>query len=48
MIQNYINWEKKQIDLWNQRLGVSDHGVAWICFIKGILVGLLVYHFFIV
>ena len=38
MIQNYINWEKK--------LGVSDHGVAWISFIKGILVGLFIYHFF--
>ena len=48
MIQNYINWEKKQIDWWKQRLGVSDYGVAWISFIKGILLGLLVYHFFIV
>ena len=48
MIQNYINWEKKQIDWWKEKLGISEHGVAWISFIKGILVGLLVYHFFIV
>ena len=48
MIQNYINWEKKQIDWWKEKLGISDHGVAWIAFIKGILVGLLIYHFFIV
>ena len=47
MIQNYINWEKKQIDWWKEKLGISDHGVAWISFIKVILVGLLVYHFFI-
>ena len=48
MIQIYINWEKKQIDWWKEKLGISDHGVAWISFIKGVLVGLLVYHFFIV
>ena len=48
MIQNYINWEKKQIDLWKEKFGISDPGVAWISFIKGILLGLLVYHFFIV
>ena len=48
MIQNYIDWEKKQIDWWKEKLGISDHGVAWISFIKGILVGLLFYHFFII
>ena len=38
MIQNYINWEKKQIDWWKEKLGVSDHAVAWTSFIKGVLV----------
>ncbi len=48
MIQNYINWEKKQIDWWKEKLGISVHGVAWISLIEGIFLGLLVYHFFIV
>ena len=48
MIQNYINLEKKQIDWWKEKLGIPDQGVAWLSFNNGILVGLLVYHFFIV
>ena len=47
MIQNYINWEKKQIDWWKEKLGVSDHGDAWISLIKGVILGLLVNHFFL-
>ncbi len=46
MMQNYINWEKRQIQWWKKKLGFSEHGLAWISFIKGILVGLLIYHFF--
>jgi len=47
MIARYIDWEKRQINWWKKTLGISDHGVAWISFIKGILVGGLAYHFFI-
>ena len=46
MMQGYINWEKRQIQWWKKKLGVSEHGLAWISFIKGILVGLIIYHFF--
>ena len=28
MIQNYINWEKKQIDWWKEKLGISE---SWSC-----------------
>ena len=45
MIQNYINWEKKQIEWSKKKLGVSDHGVVWLSFIKGILLGVIVYHY---
>tara|TARA_B100001059_G_C17829445_1_gene583595 strand:- start:352 stop:486 length:135 start_codon:yes stop_codon:yes gene_type:complete len=38
--------EKKQIDWWKEKLGVSDHGVIWIAFAKGIIIGLMIYHFF--
>ena len=51
MMQGYINWEKRQIQWWKKKLGLSEHGLSehglsWISFIKGILVGLLIYHFF--
>ena len=46
MMQGYINWEKRQIQSWKKKLGLSEHGLAWVSFIKGILVGLLVYHLF--
>ena len=46
MMQGYINWEKKQIQWWKKKLGLSEHGLAWISFIKGILVGSLVYDFY--
>ena len=39
MIQSYINWEKRQIQWWKKKLRLSEHGLAWISFIKGILVG---------
>ena len=48
MIRDYIDWEKKQIEWWKTKLRITDHGVAWVSFIKGILVGVLFYHFFIV
>ncbi|MEC8147152.1 MAG: hypothetical protein VX086_01185 [Pseudomonadota bacterium] len=44
---NYIEWEKRQIEWWKKKLGVSDYGIAWISFVKGILIGLAIYHFFI-
>ncbi len=46
MIKSYISFEKRQIQWWKKKLGVSEYGLAWISFIKGILFGLLIYHFF--
>ncbi len=40
MLNNYIDW-------WKSKLGISYHAIAWISFFEGILVGLLIYHFFI-
>tara|TARA_B100001057_G_scaffold432620_1_gene460879 strand:- start:48 stop:191 length:144 start_codon:yes stop_codon:yes gene_type:complete len=47
MLKNYLDFEKKQIEWWKTKLGLSDHGVIWISFFKGILIGLLIYHFLI-
>ena len=43
----FIAWHKKQINWWKKKLNVSDYGVAWIAFVKGLIIGLLIYHFFI-
>ena len=42
-----INWLKRYIEYWKKKLNVSDYGAVWISFIKGIIIGLLIYHFFI-
>ena len=47
-LKNMIEWHKRYIEYWKKKLNVSDYGVAWISFIKGIFVGLLIYHFFII
>ena len=43
-----IEIHKKYIDWWKQKLNISDYAVLWVTFFKGIFIGLLIYHFFIV
>ncbi len=47
MLQKYLDFEKQQIEWWKAKLGLSDHGVIWVSFLKGVLIGLLIYHFLI-
>ena len=42
-----LNWHKQQLELQMEKFGLSNYAVAWIAFIKGIIIELLVYHFFI-
>jgi len=42
-----INWHKRYIEYWKKKLSLSDYGVLWVSFFKGIFIGLLIYHFFI-
>ncbi len=42
-----IEIHKKQLEWWKSKLGLSDYGVAWIAFLKGIIFGMLLYHFLI-
>ncbi len=39
--KNYLAW-------WQKKLNISNYGIAWISFIKGLIIGLLIYHFFII
>ena len=43
-----IEWHKEKVVWFKNKTGISDYGVAWISFIKGLIFGLLIYHFFVV
>ena len=43
-----IKMHKKQIEWFKTKTGVSDYGIAWVSFIKGIIFGLVIYHFFLI
>ena len=46
-MSNFVAWHKKYIKWWKKKLNLSDYGLLWIYFIKGLIIGLLVYHFLI-
>ena len=46
-MSKFTAWHKKNIKWWKKKLNVSDYGITWIAFIKGLIIGLLIYHFFI-
>ena len=43
-----IELHKKLISWCKKKFNVSNYGLLWISFIKGVLVGLLIYHFLII
>ena len=42
-----IDMHKKQLEWFKSKLGISDYTVAWIAFLKGLILGLFIYHFLI-
>ena len=42
-----IELHKKQLEWFKSKLGISDYTVAWIPFLKGLILGIFIYHFFI-
>lgn len=42
-----IEWYKKYIEFWKKTLNVTNYEIAWISFVKGLLIGLIIYHFLI-
>ena len=42
-----LKWHKNQLKYWQEKIGLSNYSVAWIGFLKGLIFGLLIYHFFI-
>ncbi len=42
-----LTWHKKLLESWQKKLDLSNYLVAWISYFKGLIFGLLIYHFFI-
>ena len=42
-----IKYHKELVESLKNKTGISNYGVAWISFIKGLLIGLIIYHFLI-
>ena len=47
VMKAFIDWHKKYVEWWKKKLNISNYGIFWISFIKGLIIGLLIYHFFI-
>ena len=43
-----INLHKRYMEYWKKKLNISDYGALWVSFIKGIIIGLLIYHFLLI
>ena len=43
-MSTFIVWHKKYIEYWKKKLNVSNYGIIWIAFIKGLIIGLLIYY----
>jgi len=46
-MSSFISWHKKLIKQWGKKLNISDYGMLWVAFAKGVIFGLLIYYFFI-
>ncbi len=46
-MKKFIEWHKRQTEWWMAKLGISWYGVAWIAWIKGIILTILFYTFFV-
>ena len=41
----FFDWHKRNLEWWKKKLNISDYVLAWIAFFKGLVFGLLIYHF---
>ena len=40
-----IELHKKQMEWWKNKLGIDHYAVAWIAFIKGLIIGSLIIYY---
>ena len=43
----FFDWHKKQTEWWKKKLNISDYVLMWLGFFKGLVFGLLIYHFLV-
>jgi uncharacterized membrane protein YoaK (UPF0700 family) len=43
-----IELHKKYISWWEKKINIYNYALLWVSFIKGVLVGILIYHFLII
>jgi len=43
-----IEYHRRLLESFKNKTGISNYGIAWLSFIKGLILGLLIYHFFII
>ena len=41
----FFDWHKRQTEWWKKKLSISYYGLMWGAFFKGLVFGLLIYHF---
>jgi len=46
-MSKFLASHKKYINWWKKKLNVSDYGMLWVVFFKGLIIGLLIYNFII-
>ena len=34
-----IDWHVRQMEWWQEKLGISNYGIAWIGFVEGLVFG---------
>jgi|TARA_B100000085_G_scaffold125170_1_gene113863 hypothetical protein len=42
-----LQWHRKQTEKWQKKFNVDAYGLAWIAYLKGLIMGLLIMSFFI-
>lgn len=41
-MSKFIEWHKRQVEWWMNKLNVGWYGVAWISFFKGVIIAMIV------
>ncbi len=42
-----LKWHKNITDEFQKKIGISNYAMLWLSYLKGLILGLLIYHFLI-
>ncbi len=46
-MRRFTDWHKRYMAWFQDKLGISDYGMLWLIFLKGLLLGLLLAAFYL-